>query len=269
MKLFISWSGARSKSVARALRDLLPEVLQDAEPWMSEHDISAGQRWGSELNTKLDGCNIGIICITKENVAAPWLLFEAGSLAKSVASSRVIPYRLGINATDVPFPLAQFQGVDANSEGTKKLIETCNELRPTALRPDRLERVFSRWWPDLEERLAKIPDDIMVDNPIRSERSLLEEVLELVRRTAVPAPELRDYENNTVPKNAVWRSVHDVSPEEMYKMDRETLEKYITVTKRRWNETRIDGEEHALDRKEKEAKEILALKFPPGRAPSV
>jgi len=38
-KVFISWSGPRSKHVASALRDLLPEILQDLDAWMSEHDM--------------------------------------------------------------------------------------------------------------------------------------------------------------------------------------------------------------------------------------
>jgi hypothetical protein len=35
MKVFLSWSGPTSKGVAEALRDQLPNFIQDAETWVS------------------------------------------------------------------------------------------------------------------------------------------------------------------------------------------------------------------------------------------
>lgn len=82
MKVFISWSGERAKAVARALHEWLPTVIQSLEPWMSDQDISSGQRWNSEISNQLAESNYGIICITPENQIAPWLNFEAGAVAK-------------------------------------------------------------------------------------------------------------------------------------------------------------------------------------------
>ncbi len=79
MKIFISWSGDRSRFVARALDALLPDVIQDVQTWMSEHDINAGARWGAALNSELEACHFGLLCITPENLNSDWLLFEAGS----------------------------------------------------------------------------------------------------------------------------------------------------------------------------------------------
>jgi hypothetical protein len=114
-------------------------------------------------------------------LAAPWLLFEAGSLSKQVQESRVVPYRLGLRAPDIPFPLAQFQGIDANELGTRKLIETLNLALPDSIESQRLDRMFERWWPDLKgrlERSAKLPAEA---TPMRSDRELIEETLALVR----------------------------------------------------------------------------------------
>src|SRR5438876_7271285 len=97
MNVFISWSGDRSKKLASALSELLPKALSNLNVWMSD-DIEAGTPWGEELNRKLETSNFGVLCLTPENSNAPWLLFEAGALAKAVSGSRVVPYRLGLGS---------------------------------------------------------------------------------------------------------------------------------------------------------------------------
>jgi len=184
MEVFISWSGHRSEMVAKALAELLPDAIQDSKAWMSEHDIAAGARWGQELHRQLESSTFGILCLTPENIGAPWLLFEAGSLAKSLSDPRVVPYRLNLAATDVPFPLAQFQGVDADEPGTKKLIESLNVGLNQPMDAGRLDRVFQRWWPDLSARIAAIPESLDGQPPHRTDRELLEELLKLVRDNA-------------------------------------------------------------------------------------
>src|SRR5579859_5009320 len=98
MKIFISWSGESSRKIAIALKEWLPDVfvLLDTATWMSEHDIDAGARWAHRLSQVLEEAKFGIICLTRENQKSPWVLFEAGALAKSVQESRVIPYLIGM-----------------------------------------------------------------------------------------------------------------------------------------------------------------------------
>ena len=57
MKLFIGWSGNRSKIVALGLRDWLPTVIQKVTPWMSEVDIHSGRVWDAELSKQLEESN--------------------------------------------------------------------------------------------------------------------------------------------------------------------------------------------------------------------
>ncbi len=40
---------------------------------------------------------------------APWLMFEAGALAKSVKGSRLVPLLFGIESADIKGPLIHFQ----------------------------------------------------------------------------------------------------------------------------------------------------------------
>lgn len=257
-KIFISWSGERSKHLAAALRDLLPEALQDLEVWMSEHDIAAGARWGHELTSQLADSRIGIICLTPENLAAPWLLFEAGALAKSILDSRVIPYRLELSAADVPFPLAQFQGVDADDSGTRKLLASLNLVRDTPMPEDRLYRVFGRWWPDLSARIKAILPPSTLAPKQRDDRALLEEIVQLVRRQQTPPPAQRS-PDDAIPKDMVWQTVHSVTDDEMKAMDVTTLKKFLAAMRGRWHNV-TGGEEYHLDNRIDMAEKLIAEK---------
>ena len=120
MRVFISWSGPRSLAVAEALRDWLPNVLQYVDPFLSEKDIRAGQRWANEIGVQLETTNFGICCIDATHQNAPWLLFEAGALAKKLEEGRVVAYLMdNIKPADLTGPLTQFQNVACDKAGTE------------------------------------------------------------------------------------------------------------------------------------------------------
>ena len=98
MKLFISWSGERSRTVANAFRDWIQSVINDVNAWVSDEDIAKGANWPINLQRELHDAKFGMICVTPENVAEPWILFEAGALSRAIdqANVRVCPYLLGL-----------------------------------------------------------------------------------------------------------------------------------------------------------------------------
>jgi len=108
--------------MAEALHQWLPCVLQACEPWISNSDINAGMRWNPVLSEQLAQAHFGIVCLTKENLTSPWIHFEAGALSKSVNEANVCPYLLDIQPDELMGPLAQFQAMKADKEGTRKLI---------------------------------------------------------------------------------------------------------------------------------------------------
>src|SRR4051794_13940438 len=112
MKIFISWSGDRSKAMAKALYEWLPLVLPGAKPWISTA-ITRGSRWAQELSTALDQANAGLICVTEDNLISPWLLFEAGALSRTFDHvGLIVPVLLDNSPDDLKdSPLSQFQGV--------------------------------------------------------------------------------------------------------------------------------------------------------------
>jgi signal transduction histidine kinase len=182
MKVFLSWSGTRSRLLAAALRDWLPNVLQLVQPWMSDTDIRSGGRWSADLAKELEQTEIGIICVTPENQDTPWVMFEAGAISKVVATAAVIPYLYDLPSTELKGPLVQFQATAADREGTWKVLVAVNSaLNTLALPAEILRRSFEKWWPDLEATVASIPDSREREPHARPDRELLEEVLVLAR----------------------------------------------------------------------------------------
>jgi hypothetical protein len=186
VKIFLSWSKERSKVAAQVLRDWLPEVIQSIEPWMSTEDIEAGARWGIKISDELSKTKFGIICITPENQNAPWILFEAGALAKTLENTYVCPYLIGLTPSQLQRgPLTQFQAKQSNKQQTLELVKTINRaLVEESLPDDRLVRIFERWWPDLDKAIKEIPEPENNSEVKRSMEDMMEELLILSRNIA-------------------------------------------------------------------------------------
>jgi mannose-6-phosphate isomerase-like protein (cupin superfamily) len=167
MHIFLSWSGSCSRAVATALRDWLPYVIPEAEVWISDWDIKAGQRWSEELDKELEAANFGILCLVPTNLNAPWLLFEAGALSKRISGSRVVPYCAGLSFDEVGDPFSRFQGVGADEDGTRKLIQSINSTLEKPQGEDKLEKIFHTWWPKLQKKLKAIRREIENDERTR------------------------------------------------------------------------------------------------------
>ncbi|HBQ3102184.1 MULTISPECIES: TIR domain-containing protein [Enterobacteriaceae] len=160
MKVFISWSGTTSHKVAKVFREWIPSVIQAAQPYVSSEDIDKGARWSSDIAAELDHSAYGLICLTKQNIQAPWINFEAGALGKSVDKSNVSPFLFRINTSDFNGPLLQYQSTKYDKEDIFKLMTSINACcGEQALEPDRLDKVFEMWWPDLKKSLDSIPED--------------------------------------------------------------------------------------------------------------
>src|SRR5271169_3330669 len=157
MKVFISWSGSTSGQIARFLREWLPNVLQNVEPFLSNEDIDKGARWLSAVTDELQVCNFGLICLTPENLTAPWILFEAGSLSKIIGRSRVVPILFKLEPSDVQGPLTQFQMVNFGQEEMYRLLQSINNAGgERKLDENRLQKIFVKFWPELDANIATV-----------------------------------------------------------------------------------------------------------------
>lgn len=184
MKIFISWSGERSHRVAKLLDEWLQCVIQAVDPWLSSKDIDRGTLWFSEITNQLANTHNGILCLTKSNLNKPWILFEAGALAKGLNSSRVFTLLIDLRPSDVKDPLGQFNHTLPNKESLFMLVRSINNgLKENSLKETILSSVFDTYWPQFEEEFKRIIDEtpkeeIKVET---TENEILSEVLSSVR----------------------------------------------------------------------------------------
>jgi hypothetical protein len=150
MRLFASWSGEESKRIAELLKTWIPCVIQDAEVYVSSQDIGKGERWLASVSNNLAEIDFGIIVVTKTNLTAPWILFEAGALSKSVKGV-VAPLLCGVeNLEAAKSPLTQFQYVRPVADEMRDLMVQVNAFSAKPLDQIRVEAAFAKWWPDFE-----------------------------------------------------------------------------------------------------------------------
>lgn len=184
MKVFISWSGARSRAVAELLNGWIKCVLQATRPWLSTRDIDRGALWFSEIHDQLKDTSVGIVCLTQENKDRPWILFEAGALAKGLSSNRVCTFLIDLKATDLEDPLAQFNHTLPERTSLWELVRTLNNcLTGSALDERVLTQVFDTYWTQFErgfsEIISKLPAE--AGSEPRPKEDILADILENTR----------------------------------------------------------------------------------------
>lgn len=197
MKVFLSWSGigSRSEAVASLLNEWLPCVIQALNPWISTQDIDQGSLWFDEVSSQLSETTTGILCLSKANQERPWLLFEAGALAKGLSKSRVCILLIDLESAEVAAPLSFFNHTMPNKEGLRKLVTTLNRnMAEHNLKPDILEKSFETYWPQFESKFTKILEsvpEIPTEKTVDS-NDMLKEILMTTRGLS---SRIRDIEN--------------------------------------------------------------------------
>lgn len=186
MKIFLSWSGNTSHEVALVLKEWLPSVIQSIKPFVSSEDIDKGARWNINIASELEVSRFGILCVTSDNLNAPWLVFEAGALSKIVTSSHVCPFLLDIKRSDIKGPLIQFQSTLFEKDEILKLVQSINKVDPNERLDDKVvSKAFEVWWPTLESQLKKISTSstskIKTKEIKEPSLEILEELLNLTR----------------------------------------------------------------------------------------
>jgi hypothetical protein len=193
MKVFISWSGAKSLAVAEVLREELPCLINELEIFVSTEDIEKGSAWFPKIAAELDKSNFGIICVTRENLQSRWLHFEAGVLAGKFSQTKVAPLLIEFEKNvQIPPPLSELQLTKFVKEDFYKLLCALNRNTAKPVPDSVLTKTFDRSWEHIAKRAAEkiralpLPASALIVK--RSQEEILEEVLSLVRSIATPNP---------------------------------------------------------------------------------
>ena len=187
MKIFLSWSGKRSKYIASLMNDWIPKILHHVSFWYSTDDIEKGKQWFVEIQKALNDIKFGIICLTPENLHSDWLHFEAGALQKEISDVAICTLLYDVKSTEVKYPLAAFQATNLKSKSDfKKLIVTINNhMNNFKIDEDKLNYSFNKVWTDINKQLEKIPtiDDNQIEKKIetRSAEDMVGEILQEIR----------------------------------------------------------------------------------------
>lgn len=237
MKVFISWSGETSFEVAKILKEWIPCVIQDVQPYFSSEDIDKGARWSTDIAKELEAASFGILCVTKDNLESQWLNFEAGALSKAIDKSKVCPLLFRLKPSDISnSPILQFQMTNVEEKDIYKLFKSINaSLGDEGLDETRLEKVFNTFWPQMDAAFKAIDDSKSKSESQVVKKSesteILEEMLELLRsqqmilrrpERILPVEYIQEVlnhsqnENNKMSRNPIpVRAIRDLERSEM------------------------------------------------------
>jgi hypothetical protein len=147
MKVFICWSGDRSRQVAAFLRDWLPAVHQNIEPFMSAEDIGKGLRWTGRLSRELEAASFGIV-----------------------------PILCTLNPADVQGPLSDFQSATAldDKEEMRRLLASITEAMGAEASSNWM-RTFELLWKEVPEKIDAIEEENKIQITSPTEGRVLED----------------------------------------------------------------------------------------------
>lgn len=130
---------------------------------MSAEDIKPGQQWFKELSNVLDETRFAIVCLTKSNMSAPWVMFEAGAVSGHLGELKVVPLLEG-DQSDLVDPMAHFHATTFDQNGVRLLFESINDSVGKPFTKKALGAALAAEWPELEASVkAAIAQDKAFD----------------------------------------------------------------------------------------------------------
>jgi hypothetical protein len=163
-KIFLGWSGSRSRAIAEVVRAFIEALVPQATIFFSPSDIDKGSKWRGAVAQELQDCDVGVWCLTKRSLKSTWVPFEAGAISKATAPGRVCPILFGISPTSLPSPLSDFHATEFNKSDLWRFIKDLTELLKTDLDTERLHGVFDGLWGGLERQVAAVLDGASDDD---------------------------------------------------------------------------------------------------------
>ena len=159
--IFLCWAGEESRKIAKEVKVCLLDIFGPSiDIFFSEQNIAAGHTWNWDLTKELEVRDIGILCLTPNNVDNVYIHFEAGALSKHREKSLVIPLLFQVTYSELKGPLISFQSVPSDNRDKvlenflKELNSHLNESRQETT--ERLQRAVDNEWQKVLEVSQKV-----------------------------------------------------------------------------------------------------------------
>ncbi|GEM_PF-3770660 len=168
--VFISFSGLRSRKIAELLAELIANHLSRLRVFL--YGPESGSRHLEDLGGELDVLSYAILCLTPENMHAPWIHFEAGAISKHRASARIVPLTFSLAPEALHMPLAQFGARSAApTDITQLLVDMARDFGqeqpdPVAVEAD-WQTMLVQNAPELREPSELVDENNPIHNRIR------------------------------------------------------------------------------------------------------
>jgi hypothetical protein len=172
-------SGPASKEVAILLRKWVPRSIPDAELFVSDVDIKAGQRWARVLGKELLDRQMAVVCVTSDNAESRWLTFEAGAISNvvsEISDARVIPFLHRTSISSFDGPLTQFQAKTSDRNGYFALLQSMNESSSRPKVESELNDTLELFWPKIEKELEQVNSG-QTESDVRDISDVLDNVI--------------------------------------------------------------------------------------------
>lgn len=217
-QVFISWSGDRAKAIALVWKSLIEELFDVVDAFVSDSDISPGERGLNTIKEQLDGTSVGIPIVTRDNVNAPWINFESGALSKQVPNAPVMVMPCLVDYEDpseLIGPLTQFQAKLLTKDGVGAILETI--ARANSIGWQRKKPGFEARWPHYEAQFDqhRAPSQD-VKAARRTDADMLAEIVNntrAVRKLLASTPQssklARQFRRMHEANDEAWRFVQD------------------------------------------------------------
>ena len=128
MNIFLSWSGKRSHLAAKTFEEWLPVLFNGGLNIYLSSSMNKGVPWAVALDEALEKADFAILCVTRENRAAPWLMYEAGVLSQTAGVKNVAPFLLNMGASELQSPVTRSQLTVFEREDLERLFLTINQF---------------------------------------------------------------------------------------------------------------------------------------------
>lgn len=150
--VFISCTKNLSRECAKVLRDWIKYVSNTDTPLLSSRTNDKVGYWLSDHSDDLIDIKTGIVCISKDNINSPWLVFELGALISRLGKNNVFTFLIDVDPEELEMPFSLVDSIRPNKEGMRKLLYALNfELGVKGLHKRILDQLFDACWPWFEE----------------------------------------------------------------------------------------------------------------------